>query len=187
MSDEPDDDLAEAEPAPGAGAVLPPRENPDLIGHEAAEAALVAAYRAGRLPHAWLFTGPRGIGKATLAFRFARFLLAASERMGQGLFAAPPPTRLAMAPDHPVFRRVASGGHPDLLVVERGYDPRRRRLRSEIVVADTRAVAGFLRLTAAEGGWRVVVLDGADAMNRNAANAVLKIFESCRRAPCCCW
>ncbi|HUZ71625.1 MAG TPA: DNA polymerase III subunit delta' [Stellaceae bacterium] len=177
MSGEPDDDDDIAAAGPGAGAVLLPRENPDLIGHDTAEAALFAAYRAGRLPHAWLLTGPRGIGKATLAFRFARFLLAESERTGQGLFAAPPPSGLALAPDSPAFRRVASGGHPDLLVVERGYDPRRRRLRSEIVVADTRSIVGFLRLTAAEGGWRVVILDGADAMNRNAANAVLKILE----------
>ena len=76
-----------------------------------------------------------------------------------------------------VFRRVASGGHADLLVVERAYDPRRRRLRSEIVVEDTREIAAFLRLTAAEGGWRVVIVDGADEMNRSAANALLKILE----------
>jgi DNA polymerase-3 subunit delta' len=93
----------------------------------------------------------------------------------QGLFAAPPGT-LAVAPDHPVFRRVASGGHADLLVVERGYD-RRGRLRSEIVVDDARTIASFLRLTPAEGGWRVVIVDGADAMNRNAANSTLKILE----------
>ncbi len=76
-----------------------------------------------------------------------------------------------------VFRRVASGGHADLLSIERAYDPRRRRLRSEIVVDETREIAAFLRLTAAEGGWRVVIVDGADAMNRSAANALLKILE----------
>jgi DNA polymerase-3 subunit delta' len=76
-----------------------------------------------------------------------------------------------------VFRRVASGGHADLLAVERAYDPRRRRLRSEIVVDETREIAAFLRLTAAEGGWRIVVVDGADEMNRSAANALLKILE----------
>lgn len=76
-----------------------------------------------------------------------------------------------------MFRRVASGGHPDLLVVERGVDPKRKKLRGEIVVDDTRKVAGFLRLTPAEGQWRVVILDDADLMNRNAANALLKILE----------
>jgi DNA polymerase-3 subunit delta' len=72
---------------------------------------------------------------------------------------------------------VASGGHADLLTVERAWDPRRNRLRGEIVVDDTREIAAFLRLTPAEGGWRVVIIDGADEMNRNAANALLKILE----------
>jgi len=153
--------------------VPPPRENPDLVGQEVAEAALLAAYRSGRLPHAWLLAGPRGVGKATLAFRFARFLFA---QAGRDLF-APPASSLALAPDHLVFRRVASGGHSDLLVVERGIDPKRKKLRGEIVVDDTRKVAGFLRLTPAEGQWRVVILDDVDLMNRNAANALLKILE----------
>jgi DNA polymerase-3 subunit delta' len=174
MSDEPDE-IEEAEEQAAGGEVPPPRANPEFSGHPAAEAALLGAYRSGRLPHAWLITGPRGVGKATLAFRFARFLFAQGAA-GGALFAAPPAS-LFIAADDPAFRRVASGGHPDLLVVERGFDPRRRRLRSEIVVADTRAIAGFLRLTPAEGGWRVVVLDGADAMNRNASNALLKILE----------
>src|ERR1700688_1149105 len=82
-----------------------------------------------------------------------------------------------MSPESGVFRRVAAGGHADLLTVERAYDPHRRRLRGEIVVDDTRAIGTFLRLTPAEGGWRVVIVDGADEMNRNAANALLKILE----------
>ena len=158
------------------GTLPHPRETLTLHGHEGAERVLALAIASGRMPTAWLIGGPRGVGKATLAFRFARFLFAEAAQDGQGLFAAPP-TGLGVTPDRPIFRRVASGGHPDLLVVERAYDPRRRRLRSEIVVADTRAIAAFLRLTAAEGGWRVVILDGADAMNRNAANALLKILE----------
>jgi DNA polymerase-3 subunit delta' len=168
--DEREDDEGGAEPT----AVPAPRENPLLLGHEAAEAALLQAYGSGRLPHAWLLAGPHGIGKATLAFRFARFLFA--EGAAGGLFAAAPAS-LAVAPDHPAFRRVASGGHADLLVVERSIDPRRKKLRTEIVVDDTRAIAGFLRLTPAEGSWRVVVVDGTDQMNRNAANALLKILE----------
>jgi DNA polymerase III subunit delta' len=166
------------ERAEGAAAeavpILAPRENPLLLGHAAAETALLQAYASGRLPHAWLVTGPRGIGKATLAFRFARFLFA--ESGAAALFAAPPAS-LALPPEHPVFRRVASGGLADLLVVERGLDPRRKRRRSEIVVDDTRAIAAFLRLTPAEGRWRVVIVDGADTMNNNAANALLKILE----------
>jgi DNA polymerase-3 subunit delta' len=176
MSDEDDRDERDEEGEGGEPAELPePRQNPLLLGHAAAEAALLQAYGSGRLPHAWLISGPRGVGKATLAFRFARFLFAEGGGPG-GLFAAPAAS-LAVAPEHPVFRRVASGGLADLLVVERGFDPKRKRRRSEIVVDDTRAIAGFLRLTPAEGQWRVVIVDGADLMNRNAANALLKILE----------
>jgi DNA polymerase III subunit delta' len=147
--------------------VLAPRENPQLVGHENAERELRRLVEAGRLPHAILVSGPRGIGKATLAFRLARFLLGAPSS-GEGL---------AVDPESGVFRRVAAGGHADLLTVERAYDPRRRRLRSDIVVEDTRAIAGFFRLTAAEEGWRIVIIDAAEEMNRNAANALLKTLE----------
>jgi DNA polymerase III subunit delta' len=176
MSDREDDEERLDEEGDASAAETPaPRENPLLIGHAAAEAALLKAQRSGRMPHAWLFAGPRGVGKATLAFRFARHLLADDGDAGM-LFAAPP-TSLALDPSHPAFRRVASGGHPDLLVVERSVDPRSKRLRKEIVVEDTRAVAEFLHLTPAAGRWRIVILDDADLMNRNAANALLKILE----------
>jgi len=158
----------------------PPRSNPDLLGLEAAEGTLRRLFESGRLPHALLLSGPPGIGKATLAFRFARFVLArrAGEGASPGLFEEDGDgDGLAVPPDSGTFRRVASGGHADLLTVERAYDPRRRRMRSEIVVDDAREIAAFLRLTAAEGGWRVVVVDGADEMNRNAANSLLKILE----------
>jgi DNA polymerase-3 subunit delta' len=158
-------------------AAPPPRANPDLVGHERIERELERLYRAGRLPHAILLGGPRGIGKATLAFRFARFLLAQGERAGgsDGVFGGE--TGLAVDPTSGVFRRIAAGGHADLLTVERAWDPRRRRLRGGIVVEDTREIAEFFRLTAAEEGWRVVIVDGAEEMNRNAANAALKILE----------
>ncbi|MBV9152933.1 MAG: DNA polymerase III subunit delta' [Alphaproteobacteria bacterium] len=171
------DTAAAVEPASLAPA---PRANPDLLGHETAEAELRRLFDSGRMPHALLLSGPRGIGKATLAFRLARFVLA----QGAGDGGGPSPfgetetgARLAISPEIGTFRRVASGGHADLLTVERAYDPRRRRMRSEIIVDDTREIGAFLRLTPAEGGWRVVIVDGADEMNRNAANALLKILE----------
>ncbi|HTT80918.1 MAG TPA: DNA polymerase III subunit delta' [Stellaceae bacterium] len=154
-----------------------PRANPDLLGHETVERELRRLVAAGRLPHALLICGPRGIGKATLAFRLARYVLAhgAGENASPALAGAG--EGLAIPPDSGTFRRVAAGGHADLLTVERAWDPRRRRLRGEIVIDDTREIAQFLRLTPAEGGWRVVVVDGADEMNRNAANALLKVLE----------
>ena len=158
-------------------ATPPPRANPDLVGHESAETALRRLFQSGRMPHAVLITGPRGIGKATLAYRFARFVLAHGAHGGEAGGLAEDDGTLGIPAETGVFRRVASGGHADLLAVERAYDPRRRRLRSEIVAEETREIAAFLRLTPAEGGWRVVIVDGADAMNRSAANALLKILE----------
>jgi DNA polymerase III subunit delta' len=144
-----------------------PRANPYLLGHDAAEAALLGAMRAGRMHHAWLITGPEGVGKATLAFRFARWLLAG----------APDGPGLALDPSHPVFRRIAAGGHADLFTLRRTPGSDGKKPRAEIGVDDVREVGAFLRLTPAEGGWRVVIVDRADELNRNAANALLKILE----------
>lgn len=144
-----------------------PRANAILLGHEAAEATLLEAWRGSRLHHAWLITGPDGVGKATLAYRFARRLLA-------GLGDA---STLALDPAHPVFRRVAVGSHADLLTVERGYDEKRKRMRTQIAVEDVRKISGFMSLTPAEGGWRVAIVDGAEELNQAAANALLKVLE----------
>src|SRR6516225_7501559 len=171
----------------GTAGVPAPRANPDLLGHESGERELRHLDRLGRLPHAILLCGPRGIGKATLAFRFARFLLAQSADFWTDVLGGPAGSGLAIDAESSVFRRIASGGHADLLTVERAYDPRRRRLRSEILVEDTREIAGFFRLTAAEAGWRIVIVDGAEEMNRNAANALLKILEEPPRRGCSCW
>ena len=145
-------------------AQLRPRETAHLIGHETAEAAFLSAWRAGRVAHAWLIAGPEGIGKATLAFRIARFVLSGG---GGGT--------LAMAADYPVFRRVASGGHSDLLTLAR--DPGGEGPRTVIGVDAVRAAGDFVHLTAGEGAWRVLVVDSADDLNANAANALLKIVE----------
>lgn len=164
--------MAEAD---AAAETLDPRANPDLVGHEDAERALLAAWSSARMPHAWLIAGPRGIGKATLAYRFARFVLASGG--GGGLFGGPP-TSLAVGAEDPVFRRIAAGGHADLVVLAPGMiHPETGKETQEIVVAQVREAIEFLLKTSAEGGWRVLVVDEAEAMNRNAANALLKVLE----------
>ncbi|QQS12713.1 MAG: DNA polymerase III subunit delta' [Rhodospirillales bacterium] len=164
--DKRDPDAAPPWPAPG--------RNEDLVGQEEAEKVLLDAFGSGRLPHAWLLTGPRGVGKATLAHRFARFLLAGEH--GGGLFGGGP-TSLATDMRSPVAQRVASGGHADLRVVARSVNQKTGKLRTEIIVDDIRDLGGFMRMTPAEGGWRVAIIDAADEMNRSAANAVLKVLE----------
>lgn len=156
-----------------------PRAAQRLLGHEVAEATFLEAWNSGRLHHAWLLTGPQGIGKATLAYRIARFVLAQGATTAGGLFGADSlaPKNLDIPADHPVARRVVSGGHSDLLTVERSMNAKTGKLRGEIVVEDVRRLSSFLALTTGEGQWRVVVVDVADEMNRSAANALLKGLE----------
>jgi len=161
----------EADRLPGAPH---PRETPRLIGHAAAEGAVLAAIAAGQMPHAWLITGPEGIGKATLAWRIARFLLAQPSEAD-----APAADSLDVAPDHPVARRLLAGSEPGLFRLTRSVDPRARpaRLRTQIVVEDVRALKRFFGLSASGGGWRAAIVDPADEMNAAAANALLKLLE----------
>ena len=142
-----------------------------MLGHEPAVHVLLDSWNSGRLHHAWLLSGPRGIGKATLAFRFARFALAGGPAAGNS------EALLYISPDDPVFRRVASGGHADLMTLERGINEKTGRPRSEIIIDDVRRVARLVSLTPGEGQWRIVIVDGAEDMNRSAANAILKHLE----------
>jgi DNA polymerase III subunit delta' len=144
-----------------------PRSNPVLLGHADAEAAILDGIRGGRMHHAWLITGPEGVGKATLAYRFARRLLAGS----------PEADSLALDPANSIFRRVAAGSHADLLTIERVLNAKTKRMKTQIAVEDVRRINGFMSLTPAEGGWRVVVVDGAEDLNGASANALLKILE----------
>lgn len=160
---EPVEEEAEAEPVD-----LSPRANPDLFGHENIEKALLEDFNAGRLPHAIVLSGPSGIGKMTLACRLARFLLAGkSDR----------PDLLFVSPVSALFRRVVSGGHADLLIIEREIDEKKGRLKNDISIESVRRIAPFLRKTAAEGGWRVVIVDGAEYLNASSQNGLLKILE----------
>ncbi len=154
--------------------ILLPQQNQALFGHEALETQLLQAFEQKRLPHALLLSGPKGVGKATLAYRLARFVLSDGEGGGDALFG---PTDLSVSEESPVFKRVAANSHGDLMVLEPQFDKRKGAVRSDILVDDARKVSGFLSLTAAESGWRVVIVDSADALNVSAANSLLKVIE----------
>ncbi|WP_368188358.1 DNA polymerase III subunit delta' [Aestuariibius sp. HNIBRBA575] len=154
-----------------------PRETQTLIGQDAAQAEFLEAYNSGRLHSGWLITGPRGVGKATLAWKIATFLLAEPPQDG-GLFGAPPPpTSLNVDPDHPDAHLVQSGAHPRLYVVRRPFDEKSGKLKTEITADPVRALKGFFHLSATDGGRRVVIVDCADEMNVTAANSLLKELE----------
>ena len=154
-----------------------PRDTARLIGQDAAQDAFLDAFTTGRLHHAWLLTGPRGVGKATLAWRIARFLLATPDPDPDDMFGAPVPTSLDVPEDHPIARRIAAGSEPGLSFVHRSENEKTKRLRDQITVDDIRALGNFFQLSAADGGRRVVIIDAADEMNVNAANALLKMLE----------
>ncbi|GAB4272697.1 MAG: DNA polymerase III subunit delta' [Pararhodobacter sp.] len=165
MADVPEADRVEGAPHP--------RDTRRLFGQEQAEARFLDAHAQGRLHHGWLITGPRGIGKATLAWRIARFLLA--EEPGSGLFG--PPETLDVDPAHPVARRIAAGAEPGLLPIRRAVDEKTGKLKTVITVDEVRRLRDFFGMSSAEGGRRIVIVDAADEMNPNAANALLKLLE----------
>jgi DNA polymerase III subunit delta' len=150
-----------------------PRGTTVLFGHSAAEGTLLAAYRSGRMPHGILIAGSKGIGKSTLAYRFARFVLSHPDPAARDVQDA---TSLQVDPTNPVARRIAAQAQPDLLVIERTLNER-GTLRNQIAVDDVRRTVPFFGSTAGEGGWRIVIIDAADDLNRSGANALLKVLE----------
>ena len=153
----------------------PPWRTDRLIGHEAAEKTMLEAQQSGRLHHAWLITGSRGIGKVTLAWRFARFLLCGQHQ--GGLFGGGKPENLDVAADAPGRALIDARSHPDLFHLRRTLHSREARIQNEITIDDVRDLGGFMHKTPAMGDWRVAIVDSADEMNRNSANAVLKVLE----------
>lgn len=148
---------------------LHPRERYDLVGQEAAEQAFCDAWSSGRLHHAWLITGPRGVGKATWAWRAARRVLGARPDDRYGV--------LGSSPDDPVCQTIEAEANPDLLLLRRPYDDKRKRWRAEITIDEARRAPEFFSKSAGQGGWRVCLVDAADDMNVNSANALLKTLE----------
>ncbi len=144
-----------------------PRETYAYVGHYAEEQALLDGLRGGRMHHAWLLAGAKGLGKATLAYRFARIALGARRSGGRPL---------DVDPGDPIARRVAAQSHPDLFILRRGLNDRGKP-RREITVDEARELGAFFSLAPSEGGMRVAIIDAVDDLNRNAANAILKTLE----------
>jgi len=162
----------ELEPVPESDRIgdLPhPRERLAFFGHAAAAQTLAAAARSGRLHHAWIIAGPKGVGKATLAWRFARALLAHGP--------ANCPDDLSVPSDHPVRHLISALAHPDVALIRRPWDHERKRLRTVVTVDEVRRLHGFFSQHASAGGYRIAIVDSADDMSPHAQNALLKILE----------
>ncbi len=151
-----------------------PRSTLRLHGHADAERELLDAYRGGRLPHAWLIGGPPGIGKATLAYRMARFVLANPDPTSRAVQSA---EALDVPSDHPAAIKIASQSHTGLLVLKREINDTTGKLYTDIRVDDVRRLTGFFGATAGEGGWRVAIIDSVEELNAAGENTILKILE----------
>jgi DNA polymerase III subunit delta' len=145
-----------------------PRNARTLVGHLDGEKPMRQAFESGKLHHAWLISGPKGIGKATLAYRFAGFVLANDRTFSEDL---------GIDPNSRTAHWLASRSHPDLFVLERRWDNKTKKLKSELAVDDARQLSEFFGLTAGSGGWRVAIIDAADDLNTASANALLKLIE----------
>jgi len=147
-----------------------PRETQSLVGHDVALGRAARAIRSGKPPQGWLISGPPGIGKATMAYRIARYLLAyGAHDTGAA--------DLSVPANDPNAIQVKAGSHPGLLVLKRGINERTGKPMTELPVSEVRRLAGFFGLTSGAGGWRVAIVDTADDMNDSAANAILKLLE----------
>ncbi|WP_270375869.1 MULTISPECIES: DNA polymerase III subunit delta' [Alphaproteobacteria] len=160
-----DDPIPEAD---REGELAHPREVYDLVGHDDAERQAGEAFAEGRMHHAWMITGPKGVGKATFAWRLARRVLG-----GAPTGKSP----LSVGPEDTVSRRLEALSHPDFLLIRRPFDAKRGKLRAEITVDESRRAPEFFSKSASESDWRVCIVDAADEMNTNAANALLKTLE----------
>ncbi|UCI05754.1 DNA polymerase III subunit delta' [Mesorhizobium sp. B1-1-8] len=148
-----------------------PSETPRLVGHAQAAGMLATAYRSGKLPHALIFAGPLGIGKATLAFHLAHHLLKNPDSR------TAPDTLAVPDPASPLFRQIATGAHPSVLHLTRPANDKTKSFKTVLTVDEIRRVSRFLSMTSHDGSYRVVIVDPADDMNINAANALLKNLE----------
>ena len=139
-----------------------PRETNALFGQDEAERVLLEAYRSGRMPHAWLIGGPEGVGKATLAYRAAKFILSHPDPFSEDVQSA---KSLACDPNTPVIHRITAQAHPDLMIVRREIDPKDKRIPTVTRVKLVRNALEFFGFTSGEGGWRIAIVDVAENLN----------------------
>lgn len=151
-----------------------PRETLAFFGHAVAERELLDAYRRNKMAQAWIIGGPEGIGKATLAWRLARFLLAHPEPNAPATQGA---DSLAVAADHPAARRVATMALADIFLLRREWNDKTKKHFTEIRIEDVRKIIQSFHQGSGMGGWRVAIVDCADDLNRASANALLKLIE----------
>lgn len=168
--------------------IVTPQNNFFLLGQEEAEKVVLDCYNNHTLHNSWLISGERGIGKATFAYKFARFLLDPNRSE----------KTLNTSPDSQSNRLVSSNSHPDLKVIERDYiETDRKKILKAIKdgeamseselqnlkksafirIDDVRTINDFMAKKSSQDGWRVVIVDSIDDMNAAAANALLKILE----------
>ncbi|MBV1701667.1 MAG: DNA polymerase III subunit delta' [Hyphomicrobiales bacterium] len=151
-----------------------PRETMALLGHALVEREWLNAYRDGNLPQALLIGGAQGVGKATLAWRLARFILAHPDHQSAAVAKA---SDLDVRHDHPVAQRIAQGSHGDVSVLRREWNPQSKKHYSDIRIDDVRKMMDRFKLAAGEGGWRIAIIDSCEDLNRSGANALLKLIE----------
>ncbi len=167
----------EAPPESDAFAGAPhPRLATEFIGNSEAEQSLLATYKSGRLPHCWILGGPEGVGKATLAWRFTRFLFAYPNSSAPQVQRA---ATLYVPANNPIYGKIAGLGLGDLCVLRREWNTKAKPARhfTEIRVDDVRAASHMFQLASSVGGWRICIIDCADDLNKSSANALLKLIE----------
>lgn len=182
-----DDDEEFMDDDSNSGYVLPedvglplPRFATSVIGHDDVEKNLLDAINAGKIPHAMIFSGLQGIGKSTMALRLAKFLLTWKIDTGPSLFGDSEPaiaTSLDSNPEDSGVKLIQSGGHPDMRMIEKLFDEKTSRFKESLSIEQIREIPEFMQKTPFLGGWRIVIVDDADTMTRQAQNGLLKILE----------
>jgi DNA polymerase-3 subunit delta' len=162
--------MAKRSAAPAPPDIAHPRRTLQLWGQDVGLARAARALRGGRPPQGWLISGPPGVGKATMAYRIARYLLAHGAKDSGA-------ADLSVAANDPAAMQVAAGAHPGLLLLQRGLNEKTGKQMTVLGVDEVRKLSGFFGMTSGAGGWRVGIVDTADDMNDNAANALLKMLE----------